>query len=120
MMPSSRKPSQGSKRIATLQCSSRRKEALIQERNGRATQNLSLLTSAATRLLLSARDGALVGNLSFEIAQPRPQSALVQIHFCDADCAPFLRLGEHAAVLAKDSGEHPVARDVFVGTAGEI
>src|SRR3989442_14487776 len=108
MMPSSRKPSKGSKRIATLQCSSRRKEALIQERNGRATQNLSLLTSAATRLLLSARDWPLVGNLSFEIAQPRPQSALVQIHFCDADCAPFFSLSEHTSVPAKNGGQHPV------------
>src|SRR5438552_6220710 len=70
--------------------------------------------------LLSARDRTLPWNLGFEITQPRPERALAQVHFCDADRAPFPGLGQHAAVLAKDGGEHPVARHVFVSAADEI
>src|SRR6185436_411002 len=69
---------------------------------------------------LSARDGTLPWNLGFEITQPRPQRALVQVHLGDTDRSPFLCLGEHAAILAIDSGEHPVARHVFVRAADEI
>src|SRR2546429_1826150 len=50
----------------------------------------------------------------------RPERALVQVHFGDADRAPFPGLSQHAAVLAIDGGEHPVARHVFVGAADEI
>src|SRR5262249_13455168 len=71
-------------------------------------------------LLLTARDRTLVRNLGFEITQPRPERALAQIHFCDANRAPLLRLGEHAAVLAIDSGQHPVARNIFISTADEV
>src|SRR2546426_7908851 len=70
--------------------------------------------------LLCARDRTLPRNLGFEITQPRPERALVQVHFCDADRAPFPGLGEHAPVLAIDGGEHPVARHVFVSAADEI
>src|SRR5258705_7981654 len=59
-------------------------------------------------------------NLGFEITQPRPERALVQVHFRDADSSPFPGLGEHAAVLAVDGREHPVARHVFVSAADEI
>src|SRR5437016_7619322 len=69
---------------------------------------------------LSARDWTLPWNLGFEITQPRPERALVQIHFGDADGAPYPGLGEHAAVLTIDGGEHPVARHVFVRAADEI
>src|SRR3989442_11220858 len=69
---------------------------------------------------LSARDWTLAWNLGFEITQPRPERALVQIHFCDADSSPFPGLGEHAAVLAIDGGEHPIPRHVFVRAADEI
>ena len=68
---------------------------------------------------LSARDRTLPWNLGFEVTQPRPERALVQAHFGDADGAPFAGLGEHAAVLAIDGGEHPVARHVFVRAADQ-
>src|ERR1041385_2840523 len=74
----------------------------------------------ATHDLLSARDRTLPRNLGFEITQPRPERALVQVHFRDANGSPILRLREHAAVLAKDRREHPVARHIFVGAADEI
>src|SRR5213594_1861947 len=70
--------------------------------------------------LLSARDRTLPWNLGFEITQPRPERALVQVHFCDADRAPFAGLGQHAAVPAIDGGKHPVARHVFVSAADQI
>src|SRR5712671_5308075 len=74
----------------------------------------------ATLPSLSARNRALAWNLGFEITQPRPECALVQVHFGDADRAPFPGLGEHAAVLSINGGEHPIARHVFVSAADEI
>src|SRR5439155_13189747 len=59
-------------------------------------------------------------DLSFKITQPWPERALVQVHFRDADGAPFTGLGEHAAVLAVNGGEHPVARHVLVSAADQI
>src|SRR5216117_2120205 len=74
----------------------------------------------STPASLSARDRTLPRNLGFEITQPRPERALVQVHFRDADSSPIFCLGEHAAILAKDGGEPPVARHVFVSAADEI
>src|SRR2546428_11016061 len=69
---------------------------------------------------LAARDRTLPWNLGFEITQPWPERALVQVHFPDADRTPIPGLGEHATVLAIDRSEHPVARNVFVRAADEI
>src|SRR6266581_5350747 len=78
------------------------------------------MPTISTPLSLSARDRTLPRNLGFEITQPRPERALVQVHFRDADSSPFPGLGEHAAVLAIDGGEHPIPRHVFVSAADEI
>src|SRR5678816_820295 len=59
-------------------------------------------------------------NLGFEIAQPWPERALVQVHFRKANRSPVFRLCEHAAVRPEDRGQHPVARHVFVSAADEI
>src|SRR6478672_7390006 len=47
--------------------------------------------------LFSAGDGTLVWNLGFEITQPGPEGALVQVDFRDADRAPVFGLGKDAA-----------------------
>src|SRR5882724_1508779 len=61
--------------------------------------------------LLSARDWTVPWNLGFEITPPRPERALVQVHFSDTHRSPFPGLGEHAAVLtiAKRDGKIPLA-----------
>src|SRR6266478_6031046 len=78
------------------------------------------LSWADTLPSFSVRDGTLVWNLRFEIAQPWPEGPLVQVHFCNTDSSPLAGLGEHFAVLAIDGSEHPVARHVLVSAADEI
>jgi len=55
---------------------------------------------ASDSALLSACDRTLPWNLGFEITQPRPERPLVQVHFGDADRAPFPGLGEDTSILA--------------------
>jgi hypothetical protein len=59
-------------------------------------------------------------NPRFEISQPWPEGALVQIYFGDAHGSPFLRRREHAAVLPEDRGEHPVPRDILLSAADDV
>src|SRR5262245_55385653 len=59
-------------------------------------------------------------NFSLEVAQTRPVQPLIQIDFADYDRAPLLGVGQRATRMVVDRGEHPVARDVFVGAADKV
>src|SRR2546426_5879519 len=82
--------------------------------------NRTNAVSTLSETLFSTRNRTLVRNLGFEVTQPWPERALVQVHFRNANGAPLFRLREHAAVLAIDRGEHPVARHVFVSAADDV
>ena len=58
-------------------------------------------------------------NFRAKIAKTRPVEPFSQIDFGHCDRAPFGGLCQHMAFAIIDAGDHPVVRDIRVGTADD-
>src|ERR1051325_11779824 len=57
--------------------------------------------------------------LSLEVAETRPINLLVEVHLRHDHGAPFLGLGENAALTIVNVGDHPIVRNVGICAADE-